>query len=375
MGEHRVVGVGLDPLGDEQGVLAPPGPLVEVEQAPHLVRGLEVVARAVEPEAGGVVQVLAHADGQKGVVRGGLALVDVVRVVGHQRRDVQLAADLEQAVADLLLDGHAVVHQLQEDVLLAEDVLEPGGVLDGLLLLPQPQPGLHTARRTPGRDDDALAVLRHEVQVHAGLHVVALHGRQRGHLEEVAQPGRVLRQHRHVQETATAGDVLATLARGVVRTTGPTPEHPLLVEARLRRDVGLDADDGLDARALGLLVELVGPEHVAVVGHGDRRHLQPRGLLEQGLQLGGAVQHRVLGVDVQMGERVGHGSGAPRRVDGRVMLPSLRLSHDSRGPLWTTDRARITKTRAQPPEAVLDHDLVLTCGPTGRRNPTHPRRR
>nr|WP_245780142.1 hypothetical protein [Actinopolyspora righensis] len=38
----------------------------------------------------------------------------------------------------------------------------------------------------------------------------------------------------------------------------------------LRCDVGLDTDDRFDARILGLLVELVGTVHIAVVGHRDR---------------------------------------------------------------------------------------------------------
>ena len=53
------------------------------------------------------------------------------------------------------------------------------------------------------------------------------------------------------------------------------PEQRLLVEPGLRRHVGLDADDRLDAGGLGLLVEVVRAEHVAVVGHRDRRHAEP----------------------------------------------------------------------------------------------------
>ena len=57
-------------------------------------------------------------------------------------------------------------------------------------------------------------------------------------------------------------------------------------EAGGRGDVRLDADDRLDvAEALGDLVELVRPEHVAVVAHRDGRHALAVHLGEHGLEL------------------------------------------------------------------------------------------
>ena len=46
---------------------------------------------------------------------------------------------------DAALDAEAVVHDLGEEVLLAEDVAELGGGLHGLVVLAEPQPGLHLA--------------------------------------------------------------------------------------------------------------------------------------------------------------------------------------------------------------------------------------
>nr|BFE75263.1 hypothetical protein GCM10020092_085640 [Actinoplanes digitatis] len=46
--------------------------------------------------------------------------------------------------------------------------------------------------------------------------------------------------------------------------------------------------------------------HVAVVGDRHRRHAEAFGLGEQILQPGGAVEHRILGVHVEMHERVRH---------------------------------------------------------------------
>ena len=80
------------------------------------------------------------------------------------------------------------------------------------------------------------------------------------------------------------------------------------VEARSGRDVGLDADDRLDAGLGGHVVELAGAEHVSVVGHADRGHLQPLGLAEHRGDLRRTVEHRVLGVVVQVHE------GRPRAL-------------------------------------------------------------
>jgi hypothetical protein len=60
-------------------------------------------------------------------------------------------------------------------------------------------------------------------------------------------------------------------------------------------------------RRRGLLPEVVRPEDVAVVGHRQRRHPCRRRLGEQVLEPGRAVEHRVLGVDVQVHERVASG--------------------------------------------------------------------
>jgi len=90
-----------------------------------------------------------------------------------------------------------------------------------------------------------------------------------------------------------------------------TPEDRLLVVAAARRDVGLDADDRLDAGLASRLVELVGSVHVAVVGHADRGHAEPPGLGEQRRDLRCAVEHRVLGVHMEMNERISRHEAPP----------------------------------------------------------------
>ena len=75
-----------------------------------------------------------------------------------------------------------------------------------------------------------------------------------------------------------------------------------MCEATARGHVGFAADDGFDAGILGFAVELDGPEHVAMVGHGHGRLIERFDLLDERLDLIRAVQETVLGMEVEMDE-------------------------------------------------------------------------
>jgi hypothetical protein len=166
----------------------------------------------------------------------------------------------------------------------------------GLAVLAHPQPGLDLATGAPGGRYQPGAVPREQVTVDPRLEVVALERGQRRHAEQVVHAGVVLCQQRHVRVGAGSGHVvapaIAPLDAGAVEPAGA------------RRDVGLEPDDGLDAVPLPGLPELVGAEQVAVVGGRERRHLLAGRLGEQVVDAGCPVEHRVLGVDVQVHERV-----------------------------------------------------------------------
>ena len=67
-----------------------------------------------------------------------------------------------------------------------------------------------------------------------------------------------------------------------------------------------------------LVVEDDRREHVAVLGDRHRRHLQLHRLVEQLLDPAGAVEQRVLGVQMEMDE-VGHG-------DAYAGIPAVQLT-------------------------------------------------
>ena len=173
----------------------------------------------------------------------------------------------------LLLDGQAVVHHLGVEVLLAEDVLEVGRRLPGAVLLAGAQPHVDLARRAAGRGDQALAVALEQVAVEARLAVLALEAGQRGDAEEVVHALRGAGQQGHVGVggLAAVGPAVTLLVEELVAEV-----ERRAVEARAGRVVALHADDRLDPGRVGLLVEVVGAEHVAVVGHRQRRHARAR---------------------------------------------------------------------------------------------------
>ena len=284
-------------LRDQQRVVAGLGELGE--QAAHLRRGLQVVLVAVELEAVGVLQQRPGLHAQQRVVGRGVGAVRVVAVVGGQQRSVELAGDLQQLGVDPVLLRYAVVLQLDEEAVAAEDVLEAGRLGEGLGGV-VPQQGLgHLAPEAAGGGDQARAVVVERLPVAAGLVVVALHEGPAGQLDEVLVAGVVGGQHRQVVvELAAALDVAA----GVVDAS--PPRRPLV--PGLLGHVGLDADDGLDVVVLALAVEVQDPVHVAVVGDAQRGLAVGGRGRDELVEPGGAVQYRVLRVGVEVDEGVRH---------------------------------------------------------------------
>ena len=292
-------------------------------------------------------------------MRGGVLTVDVVGVVRRDHRDREVLADLEQPVPDPLLDRQVVVHQLDEVVLLAEDVLELGRRRTGLGVVADAQPRLDLTRRAARGADQARGVLAEQLAVGARLVVVALHAGPAGEPEQVVHARRALRQQRHVGVGAGPADV-------VVAAVVP-PDALLLVAAGVGCEVGLHADDRLDPGCGGLAVEVVGPEHVAVVGHRDAAHAELRRTPEKVIQSGRTVEHGVLGVDVEVDEvptlgRVGrHGRGGPPQRHERSGIRGRAGRHAA----WT-DQLGEERQTTRPPVGILAGRTDSTAYPSGR---------
>ena len=70
----------------------------------------------------------------------------------------------------------------------------------------------------------------------------------------------------------------------------------------VRRDVHFAADDRLDAVRGGLVIEIRGGKEIAVVRHCDGGHSAARGFRRQFADFAGAVEKRVIRVQMKMNE-------------------------------------------------------------------------
>src|ERR1700749_176311 len=69
-----------------------------------------------------------------------------------------------------------------------------------------------------------------------------------------------------------------------------------------RREISFTSDDRLDTGLARLREEFDRPEHIAVVGHGHRRHSGLLRMLDQRTDFVGAVEQALLSMNVQMNE-------------------------------------------------------------------------
>ena len=275
---HRQLQVAA--FGDGQGVADRLGGIVE--GGGHLLRRLDVELVHRELHVGRVAHGLAGLDAEQHLVGAGILPVQVVAVVGGHQRQLQLGGHLHQALVDDVLLRDGVLLQL-DIVAPGEQLAVPAGGGDGILHPAAAALHGHLALEAGRHGDQPLGAPREQFAVDAGPVVEALLVAGRGQVGQVLVALHVLAEQDQV--VGRVGDALGVLGK-----------------ARLRRQVELAADDRLDAGLLALQVELGGAEHVAVVGHGHRRHVQFLGLGDQVVEADGAVQQGILGVEVEVDE-------------------------------------------------------------------------
>ena len=207
-----------------------------------------------------------------------VALGQIMRVICGDNRIVQLPGQLDEARIQRIFFRHAVAHDLDIEP-VAEDLAERLGVLAGRLVVVFQQWRRHHRRHAARQRDEPLVVGRQQIEVDPRLVVVALQkalGDERGEV------------------------LVADVARREQRDVGFVADR--LLEPPARREVGLAADDRDEPLVLGRVVELDRAEHHAVVGQRDPGRTLVRRLLAQRVDAAGAVEQRVLAVDVQMNE-------------------------------------------------------------------------
>ena len=97
---------------------------------------------------------------------------------------------------------------------------------------------------------------------------------------------------------------VGTTARHVIFSPS-AKRHPSFVgPVGSRGEVALDPNDGVNACVASLLPKFEGTKHVSVIGHCDCRHFLPGHFGNQFRDSSGAIEHRILGVHMQVREAV-----------------------------------------------------------------------
>ncbi len=282
-------------LGDEQCVVA--RLRVVDEQPAHLRRGLQVELVGVELEPVGVVERGAGLDAQQRGVGFGVLLVRVVRVVRREQWRVQLVRHLHELRVDVALLGQAVVLELDEEGAASEYVLEARRVVACGGVVPRHELLAHQTAEAPARRDQTRTVLLQELEVDARLVIEAVEVRVRGDLDQVPVPVVRLGEQRQVVDVVL----------GALRPVEPAGAD----------EICLAPDDGSQVRFARRSVEVEDAVHVAVVGDADRGLAVGFGGGNDVGDPGGAVQHRELGVQMQVHERAPQGAATPSSRPGR----------------------------------------------------------
>ena len=188
-------------LGDGHGIghgVAHQFRVVAGEQGFHFGSGLDVVGVVLHAEPVLVVAGGAGLDPQVDVLQRGMALVDVVGVVGGDDRDSQVMVEVEQALVDAFeAVDEAVLLQL-EVVVLAEYLVVPAGGLFGGFVIALCQQAGDLGGGAAGEAGQALGVGCQQLAVDAGPVIEPLGVGHRDQLHEVPVAGVVPGQQHQV---------------------------------------------------------------------------------------------------------------------------------------------------------------------------------
>ena len=265
------------------------------EEPRHLFGGFDVEFVYRVAQTLGIVILFVHGDAHEGLMRLGILGVGVVGVVGGDDLDPGLQRETDDLLVDALLVSDAVAHQFQIEI-LAEDLLvlqsDPLGLFvaagaELFVTLAQIEMPVDLPLEAGGGANKPFAVFPQKLLVDPRVVVEAIEIGLGAEIHEVFVSDFVLGEETEV--VALAGALVPQLLAVV--------------------QIGLHPDDGFDPLFAHRVVEVDGPEHVAVVGHGHRIHPELFDLFGQGFDLVGPVQEGILGMQMEMGESgsVGHG--------------------------------------------------------------------
>ena len=205
-----------------------------------------------------------------------------MHVVGRHQFQAEFPGPRDQMAVDLRLVGDAVILQFEIKILRPQRLLEPINRVarPGQLVLDD-QFG-YFAGQAAGQEDQPLLVRGQQFLVHARFVIIALQ----------------MRGGRQPDQILVTRFVLGQQAQMMIGV--PAAAARFLFQAAARRDINLAADDRFDALLPRRLVKINRAVKDAVIGDGQGGELQFARLLHQPVQAAGAIEQRILGVQMQM---------------------------------------------------------------------------
>ncbi|CAB4567401.1 unannotated protein [freshwater metagenome] len=191
----------LAPLRDRECVITGVGKITK--NVPHLGGGLQVVLLRLELEPLRVMNRCPGLNAQQFVVSVGIRSVRVVQVVGRNEREVEFLGQSKEVCLDTLLDLEAMIHQLDVEVTLPENIAEFGSCLTSRVVLTESQASLDFATRAARCSDETRREARQQLAIHAGLVVLTFDGGERRHPEQIMHALCARRQKCHVRVGTT----------------------------------------------------------------------------------------------------------------------------------------------------------------------------
>ena len=257
------------------------------EHGAHLVRRLQVELVAVVAQPVLVADVLARPDAQKDVVRPVVSLFEIVDVVGAHEGQTEVPGDRLQPAVDGSLFLDALILHLEKEVSWPKNVPERGRRLARLAGLFDAQACGDLPLQAATQTDQSGRMLGQQLFVDPRLVIEPFRVARRHQLDQVVIPGQVLSEQDEV-------------VVGVARRTAPGVAAPGC-------HVDLAPEDRFDATCPRLVVKDDAREEIAVLGDRQRGYTGLLCVVEQLADPAGAVQQRVLRVQMQMHELGGHG--------------------------------------------------------------------
>ncbi len=147
------------------------------EQCRHFLRRAEIEILRLIAHAVLVIHRLARLNTEQNIVRVGILLAQIVRIVRHDQRQPRLLMQAQYPLIDDRLLTDAVILQLKIEVIFPKDLSKCQGIFLCAFIVAAADPARDLAGKTGRECDQAAAVLAQQVKIDARLDIKALNVR------------------------------------------------------------------------------------------------------------------------------------------------------------------------------------------------------